>query len=183
MAEALMRHFITTYHLPARAASAGLYPSGSPATPDAVQVMADKGLDLSGHVSRQIDLEILGQADLILAMAREHVREVAVADVTFLGKTFTLKELVSLGEVVGPRWPGEELASWCRRLTTSRRREALLGVGHDEAYDVDDPIGGTKAKYRATALELEELLARAVALLWPDGPGGPKRPQTTERTA
>lgn len=176
MAEALLRHYFSTYHLPARASSAGLYPSGSPATPDAVAVLQEKGLDLSQHVSRQIDPELLGQADLVLAMAREHVREVAVVDTSFLGKTFTLKELVHLGEVVGPRWPGEEPAAWFRRLSTSRRREALLGVGFDDAYDVEDPIGMSKAKYKATAAELEALLATAVALLWPDGPGsgGPR---------
>lgn len=175
MAEALLRHYITTYHLPARAASAGLYPSGSPATPEAVAVMKDKGLDLSRHESRQIDQEILGQADLVLAMAREHVREVAVVDTAYLGKTFTLKELVQLGDVVGPRWPGEEPSGWFRRLSSARRRDALLGVGHDDAYDVEDPIGGTKGQYKATAAELEALLAKAVVLLWPDGPGGGAR--------
>jgi protein-tyrosine phosphatase len=183
MAEALLRHFITTYGLPARAASAGLYPSGSPATPDAVAVMADKGLDLRAHQSRQIDRQILGQADLVLTMTREHVREVAVIDVAFLGKTFTLKELVHLGEALGPRWPGEEPASWFARLAANRRREALLGVGHDDAYDVEDPIGGTKGQYRTTAAELERLLARAVALIWPDGPGTQARSEAQERTA
>lgn len=175
MAEALLRHFISTYDLPARATSAGLYPSGSPATPDAVAVMAAKGLDLRAHESRQLDREILGAADLVLTMTREHVREVAVTDVAFLAKTFTLKELVRLGDVVGPRWPGEEPASWFARLNAARRRDALLGVGHDDAYDVEDPIGGTKGQYRATAAELEGLLGRFVALLWPEGPGAAAR--------
>lgn len=166
MAEALLRNLIATHQLPARVASAGLYPSGSPATPEAVQVMADRGLDLTRHVSRQISLPILTQAGLIITMAREHVREVAVADVGFLGKTFTLKELVTLGELHGPCGPHEEATDWMARIVSSRRREALLGVGHDAAYDVEDPIGGTKAQYRATAAELDALLGRAIDLLW-----------------
>lgn len=183
MAMALMRHFISTYHLPARATSAGLYPSGSPATPDAVAVMADKGLDLSDHESRQLSREILDATDLVLAMTREHVREVAVLDVSYLAKTFTLKELVALGGLVGPRWPGEELPAWFARLGRSRRRDALLGVGHDDAYDVEDPIGGTRGQYRTTAAELEGLLAQAVKLLWPEGPGAAASPQAQGRTA
>ena len=161
-----MRNLISTHQLPARVASAGLYPSGSPATPEAVQVMADRGLDLSRHVSRQISVPILTQAGLIITMAREHVREVAVAEVGFLSKTFTLKELVTLGELHGPRGRDDELSDWMARLASSRRREALLGVGHDAAYDVEDPIGGTKGQYRATAAELDALLTRAVDLLW-----------------
>ena len=166
MAEVLLRDLIRTHGVSARAASAGLYPPGAPATAEAVQVMADRGLDLSGHRSRQIDQPMLAQADLIVTMTREHVREVAVADVTFLAKTFTLKELVGLGDQIGPCRPGEAPTGWMARLTTSRRREALLGVGHDDAYDVVDPIGGTKGQYRATAAELDALLARLVQLLW-----------------
>jgi protein-tyrosine phosphatase len=166
MAEVLLRNLIATHGVRARVASAGLYPSGSPATPDAVQVMADRGLDLRRHQSRQIDHDILGHADLVVTMTREHVREVAVGDVAFLDKTFTLKELVMLGDLVGPRRPGEPYKGWLARLAASRRREALLGVGHDDAYDVADPIGGTRAQYRATAKELEELLTRMLELVW-----------------
>lgn len=172
MAEALLRHLFVTHGVPARVTSAGLYPSGAPATPDAVAVMADRGLDISRHRSRQIDHDILGRADLVVTMTREHVREVAVGDVAFLGKTFTLKELVSLGEAIGPRPPGDATALWMARLASSRRREALLGVGHDDAYDVEDPIGGTRAQYRATAKELDGLLTRMVALIWNVGRDG-----------
>jgi protein-tyrosine phosphatase len=172
MAEALLRNLIATHRVPARVTSAGLYPSGAPATPDAVAEMADRGLDLSTHRSRQIDHDILGRADLVVTMTREHVREVAVGDVAFLVKTFTLKEIVALGEAAGPRRPGEATALWMARLAASRRRESLLGVGHDDAYDVEDPIGGTRAQYRATAAELEDLLTRMVALIWDIGRGG-----------
>ena len=168
MAEALLRDLIATHGLPARAISAGLYPSGSPATADAIKVMADRGLDLQAHRSRQIDDAILRPADLIITMTREHVREVAVSDVSFLEKTFTLKELVALGDTVGPRRSNEPLESWLARLGADRKRSALLGVGHDPDFDVEDPIGGTTAQYRTTAAELDGLLGRMAALLWPE---------------
>ena len=114
-------------------------------------------------------------ADLIITMTREHVREVAVSDVAFLEKTFTLKELVALGDAVGPRRSTEPLESWLARLGADRKRSALLGVGHDPAFDVEDPIGGTTAQYRATAAELDGLLGRMVALLWPEPGPAPRR--------
>jgi protein-tyrosine phosphatase len=171
MAEVLLRDLIAQHDLPSRVISAGLYPSGSPATREAVRTMQERGLDLDPHRSRQIDDAVLRQADLILCMTREHVREVAVADVGFLTKTFTLKELVMLGDLVGPRRPGEALDDWLVRLGAARRRESLLGVGTDPVYDVDDPIGGSLNQFRATADELDGLLARAVDLVWPEALG------------
>jgi protein-tyrosine phosphatase len=171
MAEVLLRELISKHDLPSRVISAGLYPSGNPATAEAIRAMQERGLDLEPHRSRQIDDLVLRQADLILCMAREHLREVAVADVGFLTKTFTLKELVLLGEAVGPRRPDEPLEGWLARLGASRRREALVGVGHDTTYDVDDPIGGTLGQFRATADEIEGLLTRAVDLLFPEALG------------
>jgi protein-tyrosine phosphatase len=171
MAEVLLRQLIAKHDLPSRVISAGLYPSGSPATPEAIRAMQERGLDLQAHRSRQIDDVVLRQADLILCMTREHLREVAVADVAFLTKTFTLKELVALGEAVGPRRPGEALEGWLARLGASRRREMLLGVGHDPAYDVEDPIGGTIGQFRATADEIDALLAQVVDLVFPEALG------------
>ncbi len=169
MAEALLRHRLEAHGIPARVSSAGLLPSGSPATAEAVAVMAARGLELEDHRSRRIDHELLAEADLILAMTREHVREVAVLDPSVLARTFTLKELVRAGFDVGPRRPGEALGGWLARVGSGRRREALLGVGHDPDYDVEDPVGRPRSEYELTASELEHLLERVVALVWPPG--------------
>jgi protein-tyrosine phosphatase len=171
MAEALLRGLIASHQIPARALSAGLYPSGSPATPDAVAVMAERGIDLSAHRSRQIEAPLVAQADLVVTMAREHVREVAVLDPAFLQKTFTLKELVGLA-LAAPRAEGEPLDAWLARLGKGRRRDALLGVGHDPGLDVEDPIGTTIERYRETADELDVLLRELVAQMWPEQRSG-----------
>jgi protein-tyrosine-phosphatase len=168
MGEGLLRHLIAAHGLPARALSAGLLPSGSPATADAVKVMAERGIDLTGHVSRQVTAEIAGQADLVVCMAREHVREVAVLGPNLLAKTFTLKELIGLSSIAGPRQPAEPLEGWLARLVPHRRREELLGVGLDLAYDVEDPIGTSTGRYRATADELQELLGELALRMWPE---------------
>lgn len=53
--------------------SAGVaaYP-GCAASPEAVEVVAERGGELSRHSSRQITDALVAQADLILAMTREH---------------------------------------------------------------------------------------------------------------
>ena len=40
-------------------------------------------------------------------------------------------------------------------------------MGYDDAYDIADPVGGSRADYEATADELDGLLGRLVALAWP----------------
>ena len=68
---------------------------------------------------------------------------------------------------VGPRHGDESLADWLARVGAGRRRQALLGVGHDDAYDIADPVGGSRSDYEATADELEHLLAVLVDMVWP----------------
>jgi protein-tyrosine-phosphatase len=100
-------------------------------------------------------------------MAREHVREVAVLDPSALAKSFTLKELVDRARAVGPRPADEPLADWITRAAAGRRREDLVGVGHDDALDVDDPVGRSRDDYDATAALLDDLLGGLVELAWP----------------
>ncbi|HEY9556191.1 MAG TPA: hypothetical protein VIR58_05620, partial [Acidimicrobiales bacterium] len=108
-------------------------------------------------------------ADLVVGMAREHVREVAVLDPGALARTFTLKELVRAGAAIGHRRPDEALDAWLRRAGAGRRKDLLVGVGHDDSYDIEDPVGRGRDDYEITADELDGLLARLVELAWPAG--------------
>lgn len=171
MAQALLRHHLSTAGADVQVSSAGLMAGGRPATSHGQAAMAERGLDLSGHVSRQLDRQLVAGADLVIGMAREHIREVAVLDPAALQRSFTLKELVRAATAVGPRRAGEQLASWLQRVGAGRRRDALLGAGHDDAYDVEDPVGRGREDYDATARELDSLLERLVALAWPPGVG------------
>jgi protein-tyrosine phosphatase len=166
MAQVLLQHHLDLAGVDATVSSAGLYPSGAPATDHAVTVMGERGLDLSGHASRRVDAELIGRADLLLGMTREHVREVAVTDPAALARTFTLKELVRAAELGNGRRPTESFEVWLERMGVGRRRDALLGVGHDDDYDVEDPVGRSLDEYERTAVELDDLLARLVALAW-----------------
>jgi protein-tyrosine phosphatase len=162
MAEAILRRRLEEAGVDSTVSSAGLHPGGRPATAHGIATMAARGLDTSGHVSRQLTPDLVAAADLIVGMAREHVREVAVIDADALSRAFTLKELVRLGELVGPRSQGEALADWLARVARGRERQRLMGVGHDPDYDIEDPVGRGREDYEATAAELDDLLARLV---------------------
>jgi protein-tyrosine-phosphatase len=54
-------------------ASAGISAAiGSPASPEGVQIMKQKGMDLSRHESQQLTEQLVRHADLVLTMTRGH---------------------------------------------------------------------------------------------------------------
>ncbi len=145
-------------------ASAGLLQGGYASPPEVVTAMAELDVDLSRHRSAQVTPELVGASDVVLCMARRHAREVVLLDPEAWGRTFTLKDFVRRGDLVGRRRPDEALASWLGRLHRGRQRTDL--VGSSVADDVPDPIGGPLDGYRRTARELGALADRAAALLW-----------------
>jgi protein-tyrosine-phosphatase len=163
MAEVLMRERLRQAGVAAETSSCGLLEPDIPATPEAVQTMADRGLDLTAHRSRRLDRRTVEGADLVLAMAREHLREVVVAAPDAFHRTFTLKELVRRGEAAAGRGPSEDLRTYLARVGFGRRPADLLGGSGED--DVADPIGMPAEAYRATAEELDDLCRRAAALL------------------
>lgn len=167
MAEVLLRERLAAAGVEATVSSAGLYEGGAPATDHGVSVMAERGLDLSAHRSRQLDTDMLERADLVIGMARAHVREAVVLHPDAQWKTFTLKELARGAQAVGTRGPDEPLSDWLARIARSRSRTDLVGVGYDDQLDVDDPIGRGRADYEATAALLDDLLAAVVAFAFP----------------
>lgn len=142
--------------------SAGSLPGGRPASGGSVRAMASRGLALDDHVSRTLDPAMVEAADLVVCMARRHLREVVVAVPSAMPKTFTLRELVRRGEAVGP---ASSLGEWLALVGAGRRSGDLLG--DDVNDDVADPIGGPDDDYERTAVQLEDLVARLGRLLDP----------------
>lgn len=162
MAEVLLQHRLEGLGVEARVTSAGELPGGVPAEGGSRRAMAAKGLDLHPHRSREFTAEHLGAADLVLAMARRHVREAVLALPEAWPRTFTLKELVRRGEASAPRRPYQSLDEWLAAVHAGRRTSDLLG--DDLLDDVEDPIGAPDHVYQATAAELDGLIARLVDL-------------------
>jgi protein-tyrosine-phosphatase len=164
MAAALLGRRLDDAGVKAQVTSAGLLFDGRPVTDFGRAVMADRGLDTTGHRSRCLRPDFVAGADLVIGMAREHVREaVALAGPEALRRTFTLKEIVRRGEERGGLAPGEPLDAWLDRVGSGRRTADLLG--DSDADDVTDPIGGPRRSYERTAEELDDLTARLATLL------------------
>jgi protein-tyrosine phosphatase len=152
--------------------SAGLLDAGHPPPAEVVAVMAGLGIDLSGHRSTQLDVDLVSAADLVVGMARRHAREVVLLESAAWPRTLTLKDLVRRGEKVGPRQAREGLSSWLDHLHEGRDRMDLVGRAPED--DVADPLGGPQSAYAAAARELGNLVDRVAALLWPPPPTPPR---------
>lgn len=166
MAEGLLRDLLARRGVVADVASAGLLPGGRPATADAVAALADRGVDISRHVSRRLDEDSvdLAGADLVLTMERRHLQAAIVLEPSIRPRALTLVDAVRRAERAEPRRAGESVAQWAERLSAGRGPSDILGVGDD---GVDDPIGRSRDRYDDTAELLEELLARLAARAWP----------------
>jgi protein-tyrosine phosphatase len=165
MAEVLLRERLGSLGLDARVASAGLLHPGQPASAHGVDIMRGRGLDMSTHRSRAISRDMLTAADLILGMAREHVREAVVRDPGLWPRTFTLKELVRRGEAAGRREPGEALDVWLKRVAAAGEGRRISDLtGSSPIDDVEDPIGGPRSAYERMAVELDGLIDRLVVV-------------------
>jgi protein-tyrosine-phosphatase len=113
-------------------------------TRDAIQAL---GASASGHSSRQLGSPELGDADLVLAMAREHVVYVRRQHPEAAARTGTLKRLAR-------DLPG----------TTGTLAERVASLHLDDVElepweDVDDPAGGDAEVFRLCAEEIHEQLA------------------------
>ena len=153
MAEGILRTRAAEAGLELTVSSAGIYHGGAPATENAVLVCADRGVDISGHVSRRLDASMVEQADLILAMTREHLREAVVTDPAAFDRTFTLRELV--------RRLGDSPNATLAQLAAGRDLADYVRANADD--DVADPVGQSRRIYETTVAQLDGLLSRLVA--------------------
>ena len=145
--------------------SAGTRADGRPPVTEVVDVLDARGFDVRDHLSRPLDADLVAGADLVLPLAREHLREAVVARPDAFARTFTPKELVRRAGASGGRRPDEELPAFLARLHEGRSAQELMG--DEPADDVADPIGGPRSGFERTAVELTELAGAIAAILVP----------------
>jgi protein-tyrosine-phosphatase len=165
MAEALLRARLAERGVDARVSSAGTLAWGGPATGNASLAVAELGVDLEGHLSRQLTAELVDAADLVIGMTRDHVWRTTTLSPDASGRAFLLGELARLGLRAGPRRPDESERVWAQRVA-SERPDGPIGRHDDE---VTDPVGEPLPVYRATAARLDRDLRIIADLLtsWP----------------
>jgi len=165
MAQAMLARELAVRGQPAWVRSAGIAAGAPRPVPGEVaQILAGYGLDVSGHRSSPVTAAGLAAADLILTLAREHLRHAVVADPQVWPRAFTLRELARRGAQAGPREAGETLGDWMARTHHGRSRLALLGDG--EPDDVADPTGGRIGDYQHAAAQISAAVAQIADLGW-----------------
>ncbi|MFC2029291.1 low molecular weight protein arginine phosphatase [Chloroflexota bacterium] len=93
MAEGLLREKLD--HEQIGVFSAGVWAlDGQPATPNAVEVMAERGIDISSHIAHTITAEDVAEADLILVMTREHAKMICNSWTQYEWKVHLLSEMI-----------------------------------------------------------------------------------------
>jgi len=106
-----------------------------PATPFAIQVAKDKNVDISRHLSRQLTKMILGESDLVLAMAQEHLDFIRRIHEESSPQAYLLK--------LFPRSHSE---------SNTKQDPGVLSI--------KDPVGGSLAEYEKSFREIEKEIKR-----------------------
>jgi protein-tyrosine-phosphatase len=148
-ARSVMAGAILAEHLPAVVVSTrGTHVvEGMPMSWRTRDAIVGVGAKTDGHRSRQLADADLADADIVLAMAGEHVEYVRRRHPEAAARTGTLKRLAR----DLPRGTG----SLAERVAALRLDEVVL----EPWEDVEDPAGGEPEVFHQCALEIHELLA------------------------
>ena len=159
MGEALLRHILDERDCSdVEIASVGTWAYyGQTATREAVETLRRRGIDLSAHRSRAVDIEELRAADIIVAMTSVHVREISALVPEVADRIVLVKELreIRAREVTSDAGPDERARSLLRGERPAWRR----------SLDVDDPIGLPVSAYERALGEIQagvEVIADAI---------------------
>ena len=135
--------------------TAGFGPEGKPALPQAVDLLAERGIDVTAHRSRRVDRDMVQSANLVLTAEKSQVLSVVAELGGEFDRTFTLPEFAqavgsggerargsaymkaSVPEVADPT--GLSAAAWTRAWTDIDGWTAMVAtylerqVAHDPA--------------------------------------------------
>lgn len=127
---------------------------GSAATPDAVVIARELGLELDGHRASLLTEHPIRRADLVLGLSREHAEEVLLVVPEAASKTFTLKELAALLAAL-PAAPAhaDRSVALDRIAEAHRLRQGPHGPRVEDP-DVRDPIGLALFTYREVGWDI-----------------------------
>lgn len=107
MAEAIFNKISADEHINATADSAGIYTDGSEVSKNAVKVMKEYNVDISGRKSKTVTADLVGGADLVLTMSKLH-KEALIRMFRENEKIYTLSEYIGEDEDVSDPFGGDE---------------------------------------------------------------------------
>jgi len=85
--EGLLKHYLKDSHPKVMVESAGTHALiGMPADQNSIEILQERGIDISAHRARQLKHELIGWSDLILVMEKSHFKEVVARFPSATGK-------------------------------------------------------------------------------------------------
>lgn len=159
LAEVIAQDQFDRAGLPLVASSAGFLEPGWPAEPEGVRVASRRGLDLTRHVSRQLDGDLVATNDLILTMTSDHALRIVSEWPESTVRTFVLAEVGTFTESPVDL-AADRIRAWAASSASGQRPDLLGGGG-----DVADPMGRGVRAFRRTAEQISTHLEQLVRLL------------------
>lgn len=137
---------------------------GRPMERAAALVLAEVGVDEGGFVARELSAAMVRDADLVLGATRQHRSVVLGHEPAALRRSFTLKEMARLVEVV-PAESGESPADRAGRVVeaAAKARGAVRVSPRDD--DIADPYGASLHVYRQRRDEIARATSAIAAAL------------------
>jgi protein-tyrosine phosphatase len=142
---------------------------GEPMQPEAARVLVARGGDPTGFAARELTVDLVTEADLVLAATREHRAAAVTLDPRASSRTLTLRELARLLGPVGPAAitasrPVERMRDVVSAAIGNR---GLVPPADPRDDDIADPYGQSRAAYERSAEEIDAALRPVIALLRP----------------
>ena len=152
---------------------------GNPASSHAVQAMDLLwGLDLERHRARPFTLHLAREADLVVAMAREHLLALERIFPPALARATTLRSVSAFKDAILGRL-GRDTATTAQDVARRLKgmMEVLSSVGAEAGFsaemghgssDIMDPIGGSFSTYLEVAEQIDNSVVDLALCLFGD---------------
>jgi protein-tyrosine phosphatase len=145
--------------------------AGQPMQPQALEVATELGAGpaIASHRARQLSAEMVADADLVIAMARDNRRQIAQLNPSAIRKMFTLRELARIATGLTEDATGTSSSTgvqpsfdapptFLSRFASRRGYFPAEDAGSD---DVIDPIGRSSSAYESSG---KQILAAIVTI-------------------
>ena len=112
----------------------------SPASLNAIEALKEKGIDISSHISKSVNEEMVRESDVTLTMGRNHKEYILTKYPFSEGKVYTLKEY----------------ANAIDNINNKKKSDVLYDI------DINDPYASSLQVYRDTAKEIESSIEKII---------------------
>ncbi len=140
---------------------------GEPIAQPMADLLADHEIPISGFAARQLRPDMIEDASLIVAAARDHRSAVVRLVPGAVHRTFTLLELARLTSTLAIP-AAEDLVARVEALPARAAGQRSMHLNHRDPDDIIDPYRRRRPVYRKSFAAIDDAVTRLVAALTSD---------------